>query len=451
MRAARVASKRRPPGNNARAWVSPIFAITNGLMTDGRIPSRVSVKPNRAPDSAITMSDTAHSPIPPPSAAPWTRAIRGTGQVSSASNMSAIAIASCSLPSVSSANAARIQSMSAPAQNDAPSPARTTARSCVGPSRASAANVVRRVAISVASNALWTSGRASVTRATVPSGPVRSMRRPPPAIAVTAASYGSAIPSTEVGGADDDPSGDSRQPGSRQVRRGMCVGERPGGHEGAAVACREARAGIDECALDPATARRGHDRRPALPADVVRLEQRSRGDDSTVDRAHEVRPPWGPNHERRHPPPQVRDLGWWRIGFDNDAGPVSDVILDLRFDRANEEAVDRRGFRAIRRTDVHVESEARFDAGRQVLLGERDIATDAVMGEELEGGREKLGVLGDTEGAVEHRGGHRRRGAEEQRPVIDDRERYSSCFGGRPLGADGGTMRRSEPLEDPGV
>ena len=47
----------------------------------------------------------------------------GTGQVSMASNMSAIAIASCSLPSTSSGIAARIQSMSAPAQNDGPSPA----------------------------------------------------------------------------------------------------------------------------------------------------------------------------------------------------------------------------------------------------------------------------------------------------------------------------------------
>jgi hypothetical protein len=36
--------------------------------------------------------------------------------------MSAIAIASCSLPSTSSAIAARIQAMSAPAQNDGPSP-----------------------------------------------------------------------------------------------------------------------------------------------------------------------------------------------------------------------------------------------------------------------------------------------------------------------------------------
>ena len=47
-------------------------------MTAGRIPSRVSVNPNFAPDSAITTSLTAQRPIPPPSAAPWTRAITGS-------------------------------------------------------------------------------------------------------------------------------------------------------------------------------------------------------------------------------------------------------------------------------------------------------------------------------------------------------------------------------------
>ena len=54
IRCARIASKRRPPGNSARAWVSPILAITNGLMTAGRMPRRVSVNPNRVPLSAMT-------------------------------------------------------------------------------------------------------------------------------------------------------------------------------------------------------------------------------------------------------------------------------------------------------------------------------------------------------------------------------------------------------------
>ena len=55
--------------------------------------------------------------------------------------------------------------------------ARTTARSSVGPSRASAAKAVRNSAINAASKALWTSGRVRVSRATTPPGPVRSTRR----------------------------------------------------------------------------------------------------------------------------------------------------------------------------------------------------------------------------------------------------------------------------------
>ena len=38
IRWARTASNRRPPGNSARAWVSPILATTNGAMTAGRMP-----------------------------------------------------------------------------------------------------------------------------------------------------------------------------------------------------------------------------------------------------------------------------------------------------------------------------------------------------------------------------------------------------------------------------
>ncbi len=117
----------------------------------------------------------------------------GTGQVSMVSNMSAMAMASCSLPSVSRAIAARIQPRSAPAQNDGPSPARTTARSRVGSSRASATNVVRRSEIIVASKALWTSGRDSVTRATQSPGPDRSTRSEAFDVGLTSASYGTVV------------------------------------------------------------------------------------------------------------------------------------------------------------------------------------------------------------------------------------------------------------------
>ena len=49
IRWARMASNRRPPGNSARACDSPILAITNGEITAGRIPRRVSVNPNSRP------------------------------------------------------------------------------------------------------------------------------------------------------------------------------------------------------------------------------------------------------------------------------------------------------------------------------------------------------------------------------------------------------------------
>ncbi len=175
---------RRSAGHRERAPEhshSPILAITNGEITAGRIPSRVSVNPKRVPDSAMTRSLTAHRPVPPPRTEPWTRAITGTGQVSIASNISAIAIASCSLASTSSSSEACIQVTSAPAQNDGPSPARTTARSRSGGSPARPANVARSSAIRPASNALCRSGRARLTRATASPGPLRSTRSPAPA------------------------------------------------------------------------------------------------------------------------------------------------------------------------------------------------------------------------------------------------------------------------------
>src|SRR6202035_4153288 len=60
----------------------------------GMMPSLVSVKPKTVPSSATTASATAHRPAPPPSAAPWTRAITGLGQRSIARYMSDIASAS---------------------------------------------------------------------------------------------------------------------------------------------------------------------------------------------------------------------------------------------------------------------------------------------------------------------------------------------------------------------
>ena len=218
----------------------------------------------------------------------------GTGQVSIVSNMSAIAIASCSLPSVSRVIAARIQARSAPAQNDGPSPARTTARSRVGASRASVAKAVRRSPMSVASKALWTSGRASVTRATTSPGPERSIRREPLDGPLTAASYGSAVASRQVAGAHRDALADPRQPGPREVARRVCGRERPGRDRRCNRARRRAvpgpRSSPAGCrgrappgAPSPSSARRGRPRRrSSSPRPAGRPARRSAGSGSSL-------------------------------------------------------------------------------------------------------------------------------------------------------------------------
>ncbi len=162
---ARSASNRWPVLNRARACDSPIFGSTNVLITAGTMPSFVSVKPNVASVVAITTSATAHSPIPPPRAAPWTRAMTGTGQASIASNIACMAVASRSFSSVDRPMAARIHVTSAPALNVVPAPASTTPRNASGDSAAKPVKAARNASISSTLNALRTSGRASVTRA----------------------------------------------------------------------------------------------------------------------------------------------------------------------------------------------------------------------------------------------------------------------------------------------
>ena len=85
--------------------------------------------------------------------------------------------------------------------------------------------------------------------------------------------------STQVRGPDDDPLADPREAGPLEVRRRVRAGECPGRDEVAAMLGGESRSGVDERALDPATACRRHHRCPALPTDPVRLEQRPGGDD----------------------------------------------------------------------------------------------------------------------------------------------------------------------------
>ena len=103
-------------------------ASAKGPIVAGISPRRTSVKPKRASSRASTMSQQQASPVPPPSAAPCTRAITGTGQVSTAENMAAARSASATLRSRESSADARIHSRSAPAQNAGPRPASTTAR-----------------------------------------------------------------------------------------------------------------------------------------------------------------------------------------------------------------------------------------------------------------------------------------------------------------------------------
>jgi hypothetical protein len=74
-------------------------ASANGPIVAGISPSRTSVNPKRASSRASTMSQQQASPVPPPSAAPCTRATTGTGQLSTAANMAAARSASATLRS----------------------------------------------------------------------------------------------------------------------------------------------------------------------------------------------------------------------------------------------------------------------------------------------------------------------------------------------------------------
>src|SRR5204862_25494 len=78
-----------PVRNSSRAADAPIFWSTYGEIIAGRMPSLVSVKPKIASGSVTTMSHTAASPEPPPSAAPWMRPITIAGTVLIARNIAA--------------------------------------------------------------------------------------------------------------------------------------------------------------------------------------------------------------------------------------------------------------------------------------------------------------------------------------------------------------------------
>jgi hypothetical protein len=133
------------------------------------------------------MSQTASSPTPPPKASPCTRATTGFGKPSQSASMPASLRASRSRAAPSASNCARIQAKSPPAQNVAPSLARTTTRTAGSAPNRSAAPA--KASIMAASIALRFSGLASVTVATprlststrtvIPASPERGSPRAP--------------------------------------------------------------------------------------------------------------------------------------------------------------------------------------------------------------------------------------------------------------------------------
>ena len=136
-------------------------------MVAGAIPRRTSENENRVPSSATATSAAATSPAPPPIAAPRTFATTGFGSSSTDRYISARRLASSRFSSYEKPAVSRMYPMSAPAQNDGPSPVRTTTRTF----SSSASSPKQRVisAISAAFNAFRASGRANSTVATGPS------------------------------------------------------------------------------------------------------------------------------------------------------------------------------------------------------------------------------------------------------------------------------------------
>ena len=161
----RVALKRSPVTNKTRAWVSPILRITYGEMTAGAMPSFTSLKARRALSAAMTMSQTAIKPTPPPIAVPLTRATTGQGKLLMVSKRSARRSESVKFCSCVNVADAFIILRSAPALNDGPSPVRTTAWSFSSEDKSLKAAC--RSWMSRVLKALCTSARRIVTVATL--------------------------------------------------------------------------------------------------------------------------------------------------------------------------------------------------------------------------------------------------------------------------------------------
>src|SRR5574343_227476 len=135
-------------------------------MAEGMMPNLTSEVANTALVEATAMSQAAARPVPPPSAAPCTRAMVGFFISASTRSMRASARASRRFSSKPFCAARFIQLRSAPAEKLLPRPASTTTRTLASASSASQAAVIS--AIRVSSKALCTSGRFIHTVATRP-------------------------------------------------------------------------------------------------------------------------------------------------------------------------------------------------------------------------------------------------------------------------------------------
>src|SRR5574343_1020487 len=141
-------------------------------MAEGLMPNLTSEVANTALVEATAMSQAEARPMPPPSAAPCTRAMVGFFISARVRSMRARARASLRLSSMPLLAARFIQLRSAPAEKLLPRPARTTTRTSASSSRATQAAVSS--AIRVSSKALCRSGRFIQIVAT---GPFSSISR----------------------------------------------------------------------------------------------------------------------------------------------------------------------------------------------------------------------------------------------------------------------------------
>ena len=179
-RRASSAEMRSPVTNQARARDSPILCTRYGEMTAGMTPSRTSVVPKIAFSAATTTSHTATRPVPPPSAAPWTRATIGFASSSNARKSDASSAESRRFSCIVKPETFFIQSRSAPAQNVLPAPESSMTR-VVASDASSRTARCRRATISP-SNAFRRAGRFRMRRA-IRGSDARSRRTPDSLIA----------------------------------------------------------------------------------------------------------------------------------------------------------------------------------------------------------------------------------------------------------------------------